>query len=149
MNSEFKLRIFVLILALVFVGGFSSAEEGDAGVGEMTWPVGSVVIADASWEDEWVLISNLGEFAQDFTGWTLKDAQDHIYDFPEGFVLGPGETVTVHTRVGDDTATDLYWNLGSPVWNNAGDVATLMDDEGNIVSQYPEPEGDLDGAENA
>lgn len=149
MNSEFKLRIFVLILALAFVVGFSLAEEGEAGVGEMAWPIDGVVIADASWEDEWARIVNYGEADQDFTGWTLRDAQEHIYDFPEGFFLGPGEAVTVHTGVGEDTATDLYWNLGRPVWNNAGDVATLMDDEGGIVSQYPEQGKDLDDTENA
>jgi competence protein ComEC len=84
----------------------------------------------------------LGESAQDLTGWTLKDEQNHTYAFPESFTLAPGEVVMVNTGVGDDSATDLYCNMGSPIWNNAGDVATLMDAEGNIVSQYPGPEED-------
>lgn len=48
--------------------------------------------------------------------------------------------MVVHTGVGDDSETDLYMNQGNPVWNNDGDVATLIDEEGNIVSQYPAPE---------
>jgi hypothetical protein len=39
--------------------------------------------------------------------------------------------------------------MGNPIWNNDDDVATLMDDEGNIVSQYPEPEEDQNGEEDA
>jgi competence protein ComEC len=80
--------------------------------------------------------------SQDLTGWTLKDEQNHTYAFPEGFILAPGEVVMVHTGVGDDSAIDLYCNMGNPIWNNAGDVATLMDAEEKVVSQYPEPEED-------
>jgi hypothetical protein len=145
MNSISTLRILVLVSALVFAAGISLAEEADAGIGGMAESVYSVVITGASWADEWVEIENYGEVAQDFTGWTLQDLQEHIYDFPEGFVLAPGEAVMVHTGVGDDTATDLYWDMGNPVWNNDADVATLMDDEGNVVSEYPEPEEDLNG----
>jgi hypothetical protein len=144
MNSISMLRILVQISALVFfAAGISLAEDGDAAIGEEAEAVYGVVITNASWVDECVEISNFGESAQDLTGWTLKDEQDHTYDFPEGFTLAPGEVVMVHTGVGDDTDTDLYCNMGSPIWNNAGDVATLMDGEGNVVSQYPEPEEDL------
>lgn len=149
MSSISTLRILVLVSALVFAAEISLAEDGGENIGEMAEFAYSVVITDASWADEWVEIVNYGKAAQDFAGWTLRDVQEHIYDFPEGFVLEPGDAVTVHTGVGDDTATDLYWNMGSPVWNNAGDVATLMDGGGNVVSQYPEPEGDLDGEESA
>ncbi len=149
MSSISTLRMLVLVSALVFAAGISSAEDIDAGIGEMTESAYGVMIVNASWADEWVEIENYGEAAQDLTGWTLQDLQEHIYDFPEGFVLAPGEAVTVHTGVGDDTATDLYWDKGSPIWNNVADVATLMDDEGTIVSQYPEQEEDQNGEEDA
>ena len=142
MSSISTLRILVLVSALVFAAVISSAEEADSGIGEMAESADGVVIVNASWADEWVEIVNYGEAAQDLTGWTLQDLQEHVFDFPEGFVLEPGGVVVVHTGVGDDTATDLYWDMGSPVWNNDADVATLMDDEGNVVSQYPEPEED-------
>lgn len=149
MSSISTLRILVLVSALVFAAGVSSAQDEDAGIGETAETADGVVITGASWEDEWVEIENYGEVAQDFTGWTLQDLQEHVFDFPEGFILEPGGAVTVHTGVGDDTATDLYWDMGSPIWNNDADVATLMDDEGNVVSQYPEPEEDQNGEEEA
>ncbi len=132
-----------------FIAGISSAEDEDAGNGEIGETVYGVVITNISWIDEWVLISNIGADAQDLTGWTLKDEQDHSYAFPEGFVLDPEDGVTVHTNVGNDTNDDLYWNMGNPIWNNGGDVATLMDAEGNVVSQYPEPEEDQSYEEDA
>jgi hypothetical protein len=42
----------------------------------------------------------------------------------------------VHTGEGADTARDLYWDRSTSVWNNGGDVATLKDASGNIVSSY-------------
>lgn len=150
MNSISMIRRLMLISTLVFLAaGLSSAEDVDASIDENTEAVYGVAITNASWVDECVEISNLGESAQDLTGWTLTDEQNHTYAFPEGFVLGPGEVVMVNTGVGDDSSTDLYCNMGSPIWNNAGDVATLMDEEGNIVSQYPEPEEDQNDAADA
>jgi competence protein ComEC len=145
MRSISTLRILLLVSALVFAAGISAAEDGDMVIGDMADSVDGVMIVSASWVDEWVEIENYGEAAQDLTGWTIQDLQEHVFDFPEGFVLAPGGTVTVHTGVGDDTASDLYWGMGNPIWNNDDDVATLMDDEGNIVSQYPEPEEDQNG----
>jgi hypothetical protein len=150
MNSMSMVRILMLISALAFfAAGISSAEDVDAAIDEEAEAVYGVVITNASWVDECVEISNLGESAQDLNGWTLKDEQNHTYAFPESLVLEPGGTVMVHTGVGNDSAIDLYCNMGNPIWNNAGDVATLMDAEGNIVSQYPEPEEDLNDAEDA
>ncbi len=33
-------------------------------------------------------------------------------------------------------------NLGTPIWNNGGDLATLMDADGNVVSAFTKPEGE-------
>jgi hypothetical protein len=33
---------------------------------------------------------------------------------------------------------DLFWNKKVPIWNNDGDVATLKDSTGSIISIYPE-----------
>lgn len=143
MSSISMVRGLVLISALVFVAaGLSLGEDTEKEMEEGTDAVYGVVITNASWVDEWVEISNPGDSAQDFTGWSLKDEQNHTYNFPEDFVLLPGRVVVVHTGVGDDSANDLYMNMGNPIWNNAGDVATLIDAEGRVVSQYPEPQED-------
>lgn len=83
--------------------------------------------------EEWVRISNAGEGLVDMTGWGIKDeSASHRYWFPSGFVLAPGEDVTVYTGCGDDFDKDLYWcQTGSAVWNNDGDTAFLTDPNGN------------------
>ena len=123
-------HILALVSALLVftVGlGVASAEDGGETI---------VIISDADWVEEWVEIINVGEPAQDLTNWTLQDGQNHTYTFPV-FVLAPGGAVKVHTRYGNDTDTDLYWNRAGTVWNNEGDVATLADEEENVIAVYP------------
>lgn len=86
---------------------------------------------------EYVRIENDGTTLDvEMTGWTLRDTAGHDYVFPTGFTLGVGDYVKVHTGVGTDTATDLYWGYESYVWNDDGDTATLRDNHGNTVDQY-------------
>lgn len=92
-------------------------------------------------DQEWVEITNLDSAAQSLTGWTLSDAGNHTYTFPD-FSLSAGAAVKVHTGSGTDSARDLYWNRNSSVWNNDGDEATLKDSSENVVSSYSGEEGD-------
>jgi len=55
------------------------------------------------------------------------------------FILAAGATVTVHTGTGTNTATDLYWGLGSSVRNNAGDTATFKAPDGTVISSLSKP----------
>ena len=70
--------------------------------------------------------------------WTLRDAQGHVYTFPN-FFLGTGGSVRIHTGSGTDTPTDLYWGLDEAVWGEPGDVVTLADNNGLIITTYPLP----------
>ncbi len=83
--------------------------------------------------DEYVVFENTGSTSVDLSGWTLADAADHTYTFPEGTVLDPGASITIHTGTGTDTETDLYWGQSSAVWNNGGDTVILRDDSGTVV----------------
>jgi competence protein ComEC len=83
--------------------------------------------------DEYVVLENTGETTVDLGGWTLTDAADHTYTFPDGVTLAAGEQLTVHTGSGTDTETDLYWGRGSPVWNNDGDTIIIRTTDGTIV----------------
>jgi len=85
--------------------------------------------------EEWVEISNLGDMDEDLTGWTLEDEQNHTYMF-QGFTLKAGARVKVHTGIGNDTSSDLYWNKNAPIWNNDGDVATLKDASEDVIFSY-------------
>lgn len=85
--------------------------------------------------DEWVEIVNQGSTEVDLTGWVVKDeSASHRYNFPNGFTIGAGSTVRLHTGCGTDTSTFLYWcNTGSAIWNNGGDTVFILDPNGNIV----------------
>ena len=85
--------------------------------------------------EEIVEISNLGAAHVNMTGWKLSDIANHVYSFPD-FVLDASTSVLVHTGHGTDNSTDLFWNRGSPVWNNDGDNATLKNSLGEVESTY-------------
>lgn len=94
---------------------------------------GGVQIVSISLSDEWVKIKNTGSSSVSLQGWTIVDDGDkHTYTFPS-FTLDAGATVTLHTEAGSNSATDLYWGSGRPVWNNDGDTARLYDSTGNLV----------------
>lgn len=90
---------------------------------------------------EFITLTNATWAPVDLTGWILKDeSAAHRYRFPAGFVLLGGDTVTVHTGSGADTAEDLYWgHSGSGIWNNDGDTAYLLDPTGNIAASRSYP----------
>ncbi|WP_135824262.1 DUF4350 domain-containing protein [Halorussus ruber] len=94
--------------------------------------------------DEYVDVKNDGSSGQDMTGWTLEDEAGYTYQFPDGFSLGAGETVRVHTGSGTDSSTDLYWGSGSPVWNNDSDTAYLYDDGNNLAAEKTYPSNTCD-----
>jgi len=83
--------------------------------------------------DEYIIFKNVGSMPVDMKGWELKDAIDNTYTFPD-FVLQPGKKVTVHTGKGVDTETDLYWGSEDGVWNDGGDIVTLLDATGQIIN---------------
>lgn len=83
---------------------------------------------------EWIKVANPGPSPVIMSGWMVYDDSGQVYKFPE-FALGSGATVTIYTGDGRDSATNLYMGSGSPIWNNNGDTAILMDASGNVVSQ--------------
>jgi LysM repeat protein len=87
--------------------------------------------------DEAVFIFNSGRAVR-MEGWTLTDAQENVYTFPNLF-LGTGGSVRVHTGPGSNSATDLYWGLDAPVWGEPGDVATLRDESGLVIDTLELP----------
>ncbi|MFW5999966.1 MAG: lamin tail domain-containing protein, partial [Halorubrum sp.] len=83
--------------------------------------------------DEYVVFENTGDEPIDLSGWTVEDEAAHGYEFPQGFTLDAGATVTLRTGSGTDTDTELYWGSGSPIWNNAGDTVILSNADGEHV----------------
>ena len=87
--------------------------------------------------DEAVLIFNGGRAVR-MEGWTLTDAQENVYTFPNLF-LGTGGSVRVHTGTGSNSATDLYWGRDAPIWGEPGDVTTLRDESSLVIGTFELP----------
>lgn len=135
------MKYMVLISALlVTVLGLSFAEENETSFDEVEEMAVAylVEISDANWSEEWVEIANLGESAQNMTGWILQDLANHTYEFPMDFVLVPEASVNVYTFEGNDTTADLYMNRARAIWNDDGDTAILLDEMGIVVDIYPD-----------
>ncbi len=81
---------------------------------------------------EVVYLVNQGLYVR-MSGWTLSNGRDATYTFPEFGLGGNGAAVNVHTTVGVDTATDLYWGRTTAVWE-PGDTVTLRDAEGRVIA---------------
>jgi hypothetical protein len=128
----------ILLLAMALSLGPAAAEDvtPDDIMGEMDETVIITGISHAV-DDEWVEVANPGILSEDFTFWTLIDENNNTYSFPNGFVLNPGATVKVHTTLGNNTEIDLFWGREDLVWDD-GEVATLIDANGEIVARYPE-----------
>lgn len=124
-------------LVLIFMGAalVQGADESEIAITSVNFAATSPEKDNLN--EEWVEISNLGSADANLAGWTLEDAQNHSYSFPD-ISLKTDAAIKIHTGTGTDTAEDLYWNRSSSVWNNDGDVATLMDASGNIIAKYPE-----------
>ena len=61
---------------------------------------------NSSLNAEYVTIKNLGSSARSLTGFTVRDAQNHVYKFGS-FTLRAGRTVRLHTGHGTNTSTAI------------------------------------------
>jgi hypothetical protein len=87
-------------------------------------------------EGEYVRIQNNTGRAINLTGWTLHDGADkHVFTFP-AFSLATGAEVRIWSKAGTNDAANLYWGSRSPIWNNTGDTARLLDASGKEISRY-------------
>ena len=70
------------------------------------------------------------------TGWKLVSVVGpQTFNFPSGFVLGPGATVRIESYTGarNNPPAILFWS-NAAIWANTGDKAELRDAGGGVVS---------------
>jgi beta-lactamase superfamily II metal-dependent hydrolase len=80
---------------------------------------------------EIVIIRNYGEADLELTGWKLVSVTgNQVFNFPDGFVLKTGKTVTIASG---KASGDLKWS-DKNIWNNEGDPGKLYDASGNLIS---------------
>ena len=106
------------------------AEERGLGVAQVHSEV-----EDADLNEEYVVFENAGEEPMELGGSTVSDREGNSYSFPQGFVLEPGQTVTLHSGDGSDTDEHLYWGANSRVWNEDSDEIRVYDTENRLVLQ--------------
>jgi len=110
--------------------------EGTAVV-EITEVVGVGELASES-----VLITNAGTRPLSLLGWQLADEQGNVYTFVDVTLYGSGDAgspaIVVHTEVGQNTPSDLYWGQEMAVWE-VGETVTLRDAEGTVQATYVIP----------
>jgi Lamin Tail Domain len=90
--------------------------------------------SNSSLNQEWVQLHNTSGSWITMTGWTLRDANGHVYKFGT-YRIKPHGYVKVHTGKGSNTQADRYWGRGWYVWNNTGDTATLKDARGSLLGR--------------
>ena len=91
-----------------------------------------------SLNQEWVQLHNTSGARITMTGWTLRDAANHVFRFP-AFTIKPHAYVKINTGPGRNTQTDLYWGSGWYIWNNTGDTAILRDNHGRQLDKCTYP----------
>lgn len=110
-----------------------------------------IKIIDLNNRLEYVLIKNEGKVVVDLNGWKLSDhskgkTKKHVYTF-KTVQLKPGEILQVQSGVtkkalkADPQPSRLknanqyiIWT-GQRIWNDAGDIAYLVDDKGKTIAQ--------------
>jgi uncharacterized repeat protein (TIGR01451 family) len=73
----------------------------------------------------------------DLTGFSLRNNQGDVFNFPSNFILHDGSPVRVFSGSGADTSTELYWNQSRGMWNNMGDCARRLNTTGAIYFVGP------------
>lgn len=97
---------------------------------------GTVGITGLNLNDEWATITNSGDSDVDITNWRITNSgSSYSYIFPAA-TIEAGETITLYSRTGENTANSYYWNAGIEIWDNSGDIAGLYDEDGNLIDSY-------------
>ena len=108
-------------------------------------PLQAWVMSDPLGEDtvdvnsEYVRIRNLSPTTPvSLARWWVRDSGLRRYTFPAGTVLGPGQTITVHSGRGRRAGSSFYWGLPGTVFENSvsgggqGDGGYLFDPQGDL-----------------
>ncbi|HEY5890009.1 MAG TPA: lamin tail domain-containing protein [Acidimicrobiia bacterium] len=87
---------------------------------------------DDALDDEYIVIVNDGSEAIQLKGWTLRDESSrNRLAFDGSVTLASGERLTIASGC----STDPGWCGTTPIWNNDGDMALLLDEAGRVVAR--------------
>lgn len=88
---------------------------------------------------EYLRVCNVSAVPVDLSAYTLTDDDGNKYPLPP-VTIPAGHTVKIHSGKGRDQndptkQIEAYLQSDTPVWDNDGDTATLVDAKGNRVDQ--------------
>lgn len=87
-------------------------------------------------DEEVLVIVNTGSSLVDLAGWTLRDeSSQNRFVFPPGSTIAPGAELVVTSGCSRQPG----WCSTTPIWNNGGDMALLLDPAGNVVDRWRYP----------
>jgi hypothetical protein len=86
----------------------------------------------ASLNAEYVVLTNTTTKAQTVTGWSIRDAANHVYTFPTT-TIAARKSVTLRTGKGTNSGSTRYWQQANYIWNNTGDTASLRNKSRAVV----------------
>ncbi len=95
------------------------------------------VIGAGVLENEHVVLQRTGDGELDLAGWRLEDELRNTYTFPQ-LILFKGGTINLNTRQGEDTVSDLFWGLPTPIWRT-GKTVSLYDAQNTLRASYKVP----------
>jgi len=106
-----------------------------------TWQAPQVVIetviGSGELDFERVVLQRTGDGDLSLSGWRLEDGTGKEYIFPS-LTLYKGGGINLYTRTGQDTVTDLFWGLNTPIWRS-GKAVSLYDAQKNLRATYTVP----------
>lgn len=97
---------------------------------------GKLAITKLDVKDEEVTIKNNMNEDVLMKGWKLiSEAGNHVFHFPNNFILRKGESVTVYSSVKGSKKKSNYlaWKSKKHIWKNVGDKAILYNPNGGIT----------------
>jgi hypothetical protein len=92
------------------------------------------VVGAGNLEMEYVEITNQSEGAVDLTNWQLMNDQGDSFTFP-ALILNEDGAIEVHSKSGNNTVIELYWQADTPLWQS-GETVTLLDAAGETQATY-------------
>jgi lamin tail-like protein len=142
MISSRRIRMAAAATALASAGALVvPATQADAAVSPVRFiainydPPGKDTRTPWHLNQEWIQVRNFGSTPRSLAGWRVRDAANHTFVFPAGFVLKAHSTVTIRTGKGRNTTTTLYWQQGNYIWNNTGDNARLQTPVNTVIDR--------------
>jgi endonuclease YncB( thermonuclease family) len=94
---------------------------------------------EANVNGEWIRINNGSSLPLPVGGWWVRDSGLRRYTFPQGTTVPARGAIYVHVGKGTATATQKYWGLSAPIFDNPTFDAQAHGDGGYLF----DPKGDL------